>query len=258
MCLHHTPSYLIAPRYLAGPDETVRVLSDDWQARPFDDTWIYLHRSSEGQLVEALHPPILRQPRRDVHGHVTGRASLNGWEFTGRPAPGAPRTWRVRFTPTTPPELPAAFARAVTQPPTTLGVHTDPTSPLDAAEWICDRGQYETTWYSIEGQCLVTAPTQRDTCTQHAADPGRGDTSPSSTDAAHDCASPGTHACTERWVFAAQHSFEQRLLWVALAEASVPNSLLHALCREITREEPVPRDEIPGPDAGPVLVHRLR
>ncbi|MGI5353003.1 DUF317 domain-containing protein [Streptomyces sp. CA-250714] len=256
MRTHAEPSYLIAPLHLAGPDVTVKVLSNRWQARPYRDTCVYVHRS-EGQLVEALHNPHGGRPACE-HGRTTGREPEGGWEFTARHAPGAPRTWRALFAPATPPELPAAFAHAVTRLPTMPGplIHAEPTSPLGAAEWICDRGTRENTWFSTDGQAIVITPPHSHKGRPNAAVRSGGPALPD-TGTAPGC-DAGGDACTERWLFAAQHSCEQQLLWFALVDASTPNALLRALCKEIAREEPVPRNEIPGPDTGPVLVHRLR
>ncbi|WP_369207410.1 hypothetical protein [Streptomyces sp. PU-14G] len=258
MRTHDTTPYLIAPLHLAGPDETVKVLSDRWQAPSYGDTNVYVHRSA-GQLVEALHTPRWAQSACEEHGRTTGGEPERGWEFTARNAPGTTRIWRAVFAPSTPPELPAALAHAVVRLPAMLGplIHAEPTAPLAAAGWICDRGTRENTGFSPDGQAIVITPPHRHNSLNTALDGSKGNTT--QPEAKTPCGrDAGGEACTERWLFAAQHACKQALLWFALADASAPNALLRALCKEITREEPVPRNEIPGPETGPVLVHRLR
>ncbi|MEU7488060.1 DUF317 domain-containing protein [Streptomyces sp. NPDC042319] len=236
--MHHRPGapYLIAPRYLAGPDEilntgiAILLLSNGWESAPHGEGTMYAYRASGG-LLEAVHAADHVPP-----GHRPPPAS--GWEFTARPGPGEMATWGVRFAPATPPELIAALATALTErevdrapggQPHYLRAPLAPeeaTLPLEAASWMRDLAQHECAWYAPDQQAVTVTP--------HV--PGQLD-------------SPAAN-----WLFAARRATDNVALWHAIAHPYTPTHLIHALCAALTDPAPVPRSKCPGPEVGALTI----
>lgn len=229
--------YLIAPRYLAGPDTNLaaaigdRLRAAGWSSDSYRGAIVYAHRETGG-LLEAIHIPNGSGGR--------GKCPAAGWEFTARPGPGAPETWSVRFTPATPPELPTALATTLTEEAIAPRPGAEPhylqpplppaeaTTALDAAGWMRDIGPAESTWYAPGQQAVVVTGLSAD---EHR-DGGAS------------------------WLLAARRATDLQVLWLALAHPATPTHLMRALCREISDRTPVPRHQLPGPEVGELTLTR--
>ncbi|MFZ3555827.1 DUF317 domain-containing protein [Streptomyces sp. BH055] len=230
--------YLIAPAYLAGPDEhaTQHLInslhSAGWQDQALREVRVFHLRESDG-LLEAIHNPAEPNPAyRD-------RLAV-GWEITARRAPGIPAAWTVRFAPTTPPELITAFTTALTDPAHTAEPGKAPhylnapslpaqaTGPLEAAGWIRDVGSDGCAWYGPDEQAAAVTPTI--SRTPENDDPN--------------------------WLFAARRAIDTTTLWHATAHPNTPTHLLTALCAAFASTRPVARATRPGPEIGPVTITR--
>ncbi|MEV0112557.1 DUF317 domain-containing protein [Streptomyces sp. NPDC050844] len=236
----HAPTapYLIAPRYLAGPDTSLAVAIGDrlraagWRSDAYRGAVVYARREAGG-LLEAVHIP------NGAGGG--GKCPAAGWEFTARPGPGTPSTWSVRFTPATPPELPAALASALTEEAADSGPGAKPhylrpplppaqaTMPLDAAGWMRDIGTAESAWYAPGQQAVVVTPVTAD---EHGDDGAS-------------------------WMLAARRATDLQVLWLALAHPATPTHLVRALCAEISDPAPVPRHRLPDPEVGELTLTQL-
>ncbi|MFH8295054.1 DUF317 domain-containing protein [Streptomyces sp. NPDC018059] len=219
------PTLLIAPRYLAGPDTAAaaavgRLLhAAGWRERAVQGGSGY--RTADGRR-EALFTP---------EGACRGDFDTPlSWRFTARTAPGEPARWSAAFSPTTPPELVAAFAATLADDaadPGTGGPHylRPPLAPLEAtgalaeAGWIRDLGA-DIDWYAPTMQAAVV-----------------GDHDPSSVDA-------------KAWLFAARRFTDLTVLWHALATSATPGHLIDALCRALADPAPVARTVLPDPCVG--------
>ncbi|WP_381832537.1 DUF317 domain-containing protein [Streptomyces monticola] len=164
-----------------------------------------------------------------------GPCPAMGWEFTARSGSGRPTAWSVRFTPATPPELPTAFATALSgadaapgpgnasphylQAP---GQADEATAPLREAGWRQDIGAYWSVWYAPDQQAVVTTPVPPGT-------DGYGGTS---------------------WLLAARRATDRTVLWMAVAHPNTPTPLMRALCAALTDPAPVPRPRAPALEVG--------
>ncbi|MGI5353004.1 DUF317 domain-containing protein [Streptomyces sp. CA-250714] len=216
-------SYLVSPRYLAGPDETVPVLGPDWTpplpagtaAREPRMKLYTFHQ--EGHYYEALHAP-------DADTADTPEGTC-GWRFSRRPHPAADEEWFAIFGPGTPPELPAALAEAVcSHLPTDQKSVLTPAieAVMEAAWWTFETNEGGGTWFAPGRRALVGTPD------------GSGTT----------------------WTFAAVTDSGD-VLWYALAHRDTPRHLIHAVCVALTAPAPVPRQHRPHPCLGPVSVTRI-
>ncbi|MFE0178035.1 DUF317 domain-containing protein [Streptomyces sp. NPDC059002] len=230
-----SPPYRIAPGYLAGPDAlgtrriTDRLVAYGFTPEPFYEARAYARRDPHG-LLEALQTP------RSAPDPTDGEEPHTDWEFTARTAPGRPATWRVRFAPTTPPELPAALATALTaqapdhdgtphylHPP---GTPEEATAPLAEAGWMRDLGRHECAWYAPGQQAVLVTPLRPDAHGHGGAN----------------------------WLLAARRATDHTALWYATAHPRTPTHLIRALCTQLTDPTPVPRTHRPDPDVGPLTV----
>lgn len=223
---------LIAPRYLAGPDAAAtaavgRLLhAAGWRERAVQGGRGY--RTTDGRR-EALFTP---------EGACRGDFDTPpSWRFTARTAPGEPARWSAAFSPTTPPELVAAFAATLADDaaaPGTDGPHylRPPVAPLKAtgalteAGWIRDLGT-DVEWYAPTMQAVVVGD-------HLAADSGDA----------------------KNWLFAARRRTDTTVLWYALAAPSTPGHLIDALCRTLADPAPVARTVLPDPCVGQLEVTR--
>ncbi|MEU5839363.1 DUF317 domain-containing protein [Streptomyces diacarni] len=217
-------SYLVSPRYLAGPDESVPVLGPGWaspgvpagRAARVSRVRLYtLHQ--EGHYYEALHAPD-----EDTADTSDG---TSGWRFSRRTHPAADEEWFAIFGPGTPPELPAALADTVCSHVT--GSQANVTAPaieavMEAAWWTFETNEGGGTWFAPGRRALVGTPDS----------------------------SGGT------WTFAAVTDSGD-VLWYALAHRYTPRHLINAVCAALTAPVPVPRQHRPDPRLGPVSVTRL-
>jgi hypothetical protein len=235
--MHQQPAgaarYLVAPRYLAGPSTSATQQVADalqqagWpQPRHRSTATLY---TSPDQLRYALFTP--NGARRLPGG------PLIAWEFAARHQPGKPLAWTAAFTPSTPPEITADFARALAHddPPDTGDTphYLKTPSQLDAARqpladarWIRDIGATDTAWYAPTDQAVLVGPATRQP-------DGRN------------------------WLAAVREATSLDVLWLAVLTPTTPDSLITALCLAITDPEPVLRHHLPAPNLGPVTVTRV-
>ncbi|GHJ35454.1 DUF317 domain-containing protein [Streptomyces sp. TS71-3] len=220
-------SYLVTPRYLAGPDKAAtanvieEMLANRWHATRTRGALV-LRLDHQDELLEVLHIPQ-RATAPD------GKCPAIGWELTARPGPGQERTWAARFTRDTPPELIAALLAEATRPRTTpasadrrrnqpaLLPVAEATRPLEAAKWIRDLAMHECAWYAPGERAVVVTPLQPEA-------PDR----------------EGAH-----WLFAARRATENVALWHGTAHPHTPTHLVRALCEAMTDPTPVPRQTHP-------------
>ncbi|MFJ9174926.1 DUF317 domain-containing protein [Streptomyces sp. NPDC102360] len=232
------PGYLIAPRYLAGPDEQAThalmhaLPAMGWHVEHLRQAYAFHLREADG-LLEAVYVPA-HLPA------VRGTGPGVGWEFTARTAPGTPAAWKVCFAPATPPELITTLATALTDPepghepgqaPHYLRPPVAPlaaTGPLEAAGWMRDRGTDESAWYAPGQQAVVVTPTL-----PRPSGPG-----------------------TTNWLLSARRAADAPSLWHASAHPGTPTHLIRALCAALTDPAPVVRPTRPGPDIGAATTPR--
>ncbi|MBQ1123774.1 DUF317 domain-containing protein [Streptomyces sp. B15] len=221
--------YMVKPRYLAGPCDQVPVITgSNWQQQRVPGLGTAYLRCDEatGSHYLALHTPGTEEhPAR-----LACDGMPVGWEFLGYPAAGHLPSWRVIFSPGTPPELPAALAGLLSadeEPaPHEVTDAGEATAPLEAAGWIRDLG-HECSWFSPgDQQAAVVTPTS-------PANPTREEQS---------------------WLLAARNRDRDEALWLTQATPQTPTALIRALCAQLADPAPVPRHREPG--TGPVTVIR--
>ncbi|MFC7305115.1 DUF317 domain-containing protein [Streptomyces monticola] len=224
-----SPVYLIAPCYLAGPDTsmstalTAHLEAAGWARKPVRAGLAFSHRE-RGGLVEAVHAPDGTPPGESPCPALS-------WEFTARPGPGRPSTWSVRFTPATPPELPTAFAHALTSPDPAAdpdggaphylqapGLTDLTTAPLQQARWQRDIGSYWSAWNAPDRQGVVITPVAPGVDGYGGAD----------------------------WLLAARRASDKTVMWMAVAHPNTPTHLMRTLCTALASPAPVPRQRKPA------------
>ncbi|WP_241990554.1 DUF317 domain-containing protein [Streptomyces sp. AC1-42T] len=227
-----TPTLLIAPRYLAGPDAAGAVAvgralhAAGWRERYVQGGTCY--RTADGRR-EALFLP---------EGACEGAYDTErSWRFAARPVPGGRAIWSAAFSASTPPELIAAFAAALAADSPTPGADgphylLPPVAPQEATQalaeagWIRDLGE-GIDWYAPTMQAAVAG----DRLTPHSAD-------------------------AKNWLFAARRLADTRILWHALATPGTPGHLVNALCAAMADPAPVARTVLPDPCVGRLEVTR--
>ncbi|MBO3681690.1 DUF317 domain-containing protein [Streptomyces sp. NEAU-YJ-81] len=232
-----TPPYLIAPRYLAGPDPHAVTTAEEvllaagWQ---IDRHANHTDYRAPGSLRQSRYLP-------DQADHRCPGKPLMAWEFTAHPAPDARAAWTVWFARDTPPEITAAFAATLAddtpRPTPEDGPHyllpprttREATSVLATAGWMRDIGRNDDTWYAPNEQAVVVTAAFPNTT-------GRGGAN---------------------WLCAARRATDGAVLWLAVASPATPTHLMAALCRALTDPTPVPRHTLPGPDIGALVITRL-
>ncbi|MEN8652355.1 DUF317 domain-containing protein [Streptomyces sp. 21So2-11] len=235
MADHTRPPYLIVPVFLAGPDPHATPTVADVLATA---GWQPVVEFDSGRRLPLWRHPDGRRTARQVpcpqqYAHLPVSDRIR-WEFAARTAPGQQPLWQAWFAPTTPPELTAAFAAALTDPvgdgspqgPQPPGAPADAETlrPLAEAGWTWQEERGEHVWYS-PGQLAFLA-------TAVPADPN----------------TPGDE--DRHWVVAAHHTTGRTLLWHALGTSTTPSHLITALCRALTDPTPVPRHSPPPPGHG--------
>lgn len=208
-----SPDRMVAPRYLAGFDGDVGTdpLSEaGWRAFT-DERGFIRHHAPDHSRCLVLLPPDFATPFGGLH---------RMWHFWGRNgAAGAP-AWNAAFTSTCPPEIIAAFAEQLADPPPLAdGKWGDGLEPLADAGWDRRDVGRLVTYYAPAGQVVVRfAPAPF-----HAADHELPD-------------------IVARRV-GAQLGPHRPALWLAKFSATTPAYLVNAFCTALADPEPLPRYE---------------